>query len=176
MTLTKKEFLAAVKLCSDVAVQRGLPNMRVRAAGAGKGVNGGSKHNKKNGNVAAASKPGFRKAPNSNAANAASPESSTSSVSSNSPYFSKYYLGIMGANNNNNNSSHGRKNNKQLTKEKSEGHSKQMNDAMVRPTTTRLQRPTHASLDLPHIHVKSQDLNKPQHVISRYRSPSHLMN
>ena len=28
MTLTKKEFLAAVKLCSDVAVQRGLPNMR----------------------------------------------------------------------------------------------------------------------------------------------------
>ena len=33
MTLTKKEFLAAVKLCSDVAVQRGLPNMRLKAAG-----------------------------------------------------------------------------------------------------------------------------------------------
>ena len=32
MTLTKKEFLAAVKLCSDAAVHRGLPNMRVKAA------------------------------------------------------------------------------------------------------------------------------------------------
>lgn len=30
MTLTKKELMTAVKLCSDVAVQRGLPNMRVR--------------------------------------------------------------------------------------------------------------------------------------------------
>ena len=30
MTLTKKELLAAVKLCSDAAVQRGLPNMRPR--------------------------------------------------------------------------------------------------------------------------------------------------
>ena len=30
MTLTKKELMAAVKLCSDVAVQRGLPNMRIR--------------------------------------------------------------------------------------------------------------------------------------------------
>ena len=28
MTLTKKELLAAVKLCSDAAVQRGLPHMR----------------------------------------------------------------------------------------------------------------------------------------------------
>ena len=32
MSLTKKEFMMAVKLCSDVAVQRGLPNMRLRAA------------------------------------------------------------------------------------------------------------------------------------------------
>ena len=32
MTLTKKEFLAAVKLCSDAAVHRGLPNMRLKAA------------------------------------------------------------------------------------------------------------------------------------------------
>ena len=31
MTLTKKEFLAAVKLCTDAAVQRGHPNMRVKA-------------------------------------------------------------------------------------------------------------------------------------------------
>ena len=30
MTLTKKELMTAVKLCSDVAVQRGLPNMRIR--------------------------------------------------------------------------------------------------------------------------------------------------
>ena len=30
MTLTKKELMAAVKLCSDVSVQRGLPNMRIR--------------------------------------------------------------------------------------------------------------------------------------------------
>lgn len=30
MTLTKKELMAAVKLCSDVAVTRGLPNMRIR--------------------------------------------------------------------------------------------------------------------------------------------------
>lgn len=32
MSLTKKEFMTAVKLCSDVAVLRGLPNMRLRAA------------------------------------------------------------------------------------------------------------------------------------------------
>ena len=31
MTLTKKEFLAAVKLCTDAAVQRGHPNMKVKA-------------------------------------------------------------------------------------------------------------------------------------------------
>lgn len=31
MTLTKKEFLAAVKLCTDAAVQRGHPNMRIKA-------------------------------------------------------------------------------------------------------------------------------------------------
>ena len=30
MTLTKKELMTAVKLCSDIAVQRGLPNMRIR--------------------------------------------------------------------------------------------------------------------------------------------------
>ena len=36
MTLTKKEFLAAVKLCSDVAVQRGLPNMRPKVKGQNK--------------------------------------------------------------------------------------------------------------------------------------------
>jgi hypothetical protein len=31
MTLTRKAFMAAVKLCSDAAVQRGLPNMRLKA-------------------------------------------------------------------------------------------------------------------------------------------------
>ena len=30
MTLTKKELMTAIKLCSDAAVQRGLPNMRIR--------------------------------------------------------------------------------------------------------------------------------------------------
>ncbi len=152
MTLTKKEFLAAVKLCSDVAVQRGLPNMRLRAAG--------SKNNSATGN---GSKPVLR----------TSPESTTSSSSSGgSPYFSKYYLSLIGNNGKKTKTS----SNHQLTKQKSEGHhgvngvnggkGRHLSEAaMVRPTTTKLRRPT-PSLDLPHIHVKSQDLNKPQHVIS----------
>ena len=73
MTLTKKEFLAAVKLCSDAAVQRGLPNMRSKAAKA-------TKVQAKAGLVMNGTKQGFQQRPQS----------------PNSPYMSKIIGKIMG--------------------------------------------------------------------------------
>ena len=108
MTLTKKEFLAAVKLCTDAAVQRGHPNMRVKAI----------KNHQKSNNPA-----------NNN---------------NNSPYMSKII---------------GKIKKKVISKESSDGGNI---TTEIRPKTTKLERPTIASLDLPQINVV-----KPQVVISK---------
>ncbi len=125
MTLTKKEFLAAVKLCTDAAVQRGHPNMRI----------------KKGHQVIKAAK-------------AAKPSASVPSPPSS-------LMSNKGHLNNNNNGSSSVTSSPYMTKIIGKIKKKVIPDSVnkapeIRPTTTKLERPTNSSLDLPQINVKPQ--------------------
>ena len=123
MTLTKKEFLAAVKLCTDAAVQRGHPNMRVKAIKASQIKAAHSVSMVTNNH----SSKGFQSQNNSN---------------TNSPYMTK----IIG------------KIKKKVIPDSTTKISNGNNGTSVeiRPKTTKLERPSNVSLDLPQINVKPQ--------------------
>ena len=109
MTLTKKGLLAAVKLCSDVVVQRGLPNMRPRPP-----------------NRCFVTRPRREggKAKNS--------------------------VGMIRV---------GKNKNHDTTSGSSTSVSPYMNQKKIkeRPVTSHLERPSRDGLELPHIHVRSQN-------------------
>ena len=133
MTLTKKELLAAVKLCSDVAVQRGLPNMRVRPSRNFIAKNRAAHPVKLGQN--ANSGVGMIKIPRSKKSTSNKQESSTSGSSTSvSPYMS-------------NSPSKGMKH---------QGRRK----TMQRPVTSSLSRPSKDGLELPHIHILPQNFHR----------------
>lgn len=167
MTLTKKEFLAAVKLCSDVSVQRGLPNMRLRASKnfltSGSNSNSNKNSNSKNdGSVGAKAKnlsqpAGYHKIKASTTGVTPKLGVEAAPPAVNSPYLTNLAGKVCK-----------RKAPTDNLPAKFKEPETQLEK--IRPMTTRLERPSNASLDLPHIHVKPhtfrQNAQPPQHVIS----------
>lgn len=125
MTLTKKEFLAAVKLCTDAAVQRGHPNMKVKAIRS---------------HMKAVSSPNYQPVSTPNHQPNKGFQSQNTNSNTSSPYMSK----ILG------------KIKKKVIPESGSPTKSSLRVTEIRPQTTKLERPSNISLDLPQINVKPQ--------------------
>jgi hypothetical protein len=125
MTLTKKEFLAAVKLCTDAAVQRGHPNMKVKAIRS---------------HMKAVSTPNYQPVSTPNHQPNKGFQSQNTNSNTSSPYMSK----ILG------------KIKKKVIPESGSPTKSSLRVTEIRPQTTKLERPSNISLDLPQINVKPQ--------------------